>query len=64
MLQPSSNPNTHMWLLELLHLFSSKYSPKELLNVHSIKQNLHNVVNELLLSITHFSAKKMTINIQ
>jgi len=53
-----------MWLLELLLLFSIKYSPKDLLVIHNIKQSLHNLVNELLLSTAHFASKKLVLHMQ
>lgn len=58
-MQQSSNPICYLWLLENLFLFSHKFSPKEVLQVYQIKQQLHNLINELLFTVSMIAANKV-----
>jgi hypothetical protein len=40
----SKNPNTVMWILEILFTSSKKYSPKEILADKKLKKELHDLI--------------------
>ena len=45
---PSKNPNTVMWILDVLYMLSEKYSPKEIIGDNKFKKDLHDLMNEKL----------------
>ncbi len=51
----SKNPNTVLWSLELIFMFSKKYSPKEALN-EGFKTDLHHALNEKLSFISNLAS--------
>jgi hypothetical protein len=56
----SRNPNTVLWSLELIFMFSKKYSPKEVLN-ENFKTDLHHSLNEKLSFISNLASGQATL---
>jgi hypothetical protein len=46
-----------LWLIELLQLFSLKYSPSQLLNTYFIKKNLQSLIQEMLVKSARFAVE-------
>jgi hypothetical protein len=57
----SHTPSTILWLLEILHLLSQKYNPKEILSEARIKKEMHAQINTLLITASQICAKSLQI---
>jgi hypothetical protein len=57
----SKNPNTVMWMLDLLFMLSEKYSPKEVIGDSKLKKDLHDLINEKLNFLSGWVASAYTI---
>lgn len=63
-MQPSHNPNTVMWMLDLLYMLSEKYSPKELVSQESrFKSDLHDLINEKLMFLSGWVAHSFSLKL-
>lgn len=54
----SKNPTTAVWILDIISMCATKYSPKEILINEKFKTDLHGIVNLLLKYIAGVAAKK------
>jgi len=55
----SKNPSTQLWLLEIMHMLSIKYSPKEIVSDTRFKKELHNLINEKLYFLAQIGSKQV-----
>ena len=46
-----------MWLLEIILLLTKKYSPKEIIGDHKLRNELHEFINDKLKYLASFGAK-------
>ncbi|EGR30936.1 n-terminal domain protein [Ichthyophthirius multifiliis] len=51
-LLPSKNPNTVLWIMEILFTASKKYSPKEILSDKKLKKELHDLIQEKFIFVS------------
>ena len=55
LLKDYPNPNTMLWLLELLYLFVLKYPNEKLLNTYFMKKNIQQMINDLIMKSVKFT---------
>lgn len=48
----SKNPNTVVWIMEILFTMSKKYSPKEILTDKKLKKDLHDLIADKFLFLS------------
>eukprot|EP01016_Furgasonia_blochmanni_P038515 TRINITY_DN4669_c0_g1_i1.p1 TRINITY_DN4669_c0_g1~~TRINITY_DN4669_c0_g1_i1.p1 ORF type:complete len:646 (+),score=181.01 TRINITY_DN4669_c0_g1_i1:128-1939(+) len=57
----SKNPNSVLWMLEVLFLASIRYNPKEIISDNKMKKEMHDLENALLINAASLAAKQQQI---
>ena len=57
----AQHPNTLLWILEIYHIFSIKYLPKDVLGQKTIRSDMHKHMNPIFMLVAQIISKDLSL---